>query len=52
MSLEQRYAYLLNAALRAEQNGDHAIARALRRMAEETRPIDRSLTLDLTEAAA
>lgn len=52
MSLEQRQAYLLNAALRAERNGEHGIARSLRRMAEETRPIDRSLTLVLGEAAA
>lgn len=52
MSLEQRQEYLLNAALRAERNGDNEIARALRRMAAETQPIDRSLTLSLGEAAA
>jgi hypothetical protein len=47
MSLEQRREFLLRAALRAERNGDHRLARALRRMAEDTRPIDRSLTLVL-----
>lgn len=52
MSLEQRLEYLLRAAVRAEQNGEHQVARSLRRMAEETRPIDRSLTLALTDGGA
>ena len=47
MGLEQRAAFLLRAALRAEQNGEHQVARSLRRMAEDIRPIDRSLTLAL-----
>ena len=45
MSLEQRLEYLLRAALRAEREGDLRVAFTLRRMAEDTRPIDRSLTL-------
>jgi hypothetical protein len=51
MSLEQRLNYLLKAALRAEHNGDHRLARSLRRMAEDIRPIDRSLTLALAETS-
>lgn len=51
MSLEQRLNYLLRAALRAERNGDDRLARSLRRMAEDIRPIDRSLTLVLQESA-
>jgi hypothetical protein len=47
MSLEQRLNYLLKAALRAERNGDHRLARSLRRMAEDTGPIDRDRTLAL-----
>jgi len=38
MSVEQRMEYLLRAALRAERDGDHHIARSLRRMAEDIRP--------------
>ncbi len=45
MSLEQRLEYLLRAALRAERNGDHDVARSLRRMARDIQPIDRTLTL-------
>lgn len=52
MSLEQRLEYLLKAATRAEMNGDFDVARSLRRMAEDFRPIDRSLTLVLEERAA
>jgi hypothetical protein len=52
MSLEQRLNYLLNAAVRAERNGDHRLARSLRRMAEDIRPIDRAITLVLSEATA
>lgn len=52
MSLEQRLDYLLRAALRAEQDGDLRVARALRRMAEDMQPIDRSLTLAVREAQA
>ena len=44
MSLEQRMIYLLSAAQRAERNGEHQVARALRRMADDIRPIDRDLT--------
>lgn len=51
MSLEQRLNYLLRAALRAERNGDHHLARSLRRMAEDIRPIDPRLTLVLPEFA-
>ncbi len=39
MSVEQRVHYLLKAALRAEQNGEHRVARALRRMAGDILPI-------------
>ncbi len=45
MSLEQRLEYLLRAALRAERNGDARLARSLRRMAEDIRPIDHASTL-------
>lgn len=45
MTLEQRLEYLLRAALRAERDGDHNVARSLRRMADDIRPIDRSRTL-------
>ena len=45
MSLEQRLEYLLRAALRAERAGDLRVARSLRRMAEDTLPIDPSLTV-------
>ena len=45
MSLEQRMSFLLKAAQRAERNGEHHIARALRRMAEDIRPIDLSRPL-------
>jgi hypothetical protein len=51
MSLEQRLEYLLKAALRAERDGELRIARILRRMAEDTRPIDRSLTLTAAQPA-
>ena len=44
MRTEQRLEYLLRAAQRAERNGDLHVARALRRMAEDVRPIDESLT--------
>ncbi|HUG41141.1 MAG TPA: hypothetical protein VMM12_11680 [Longimicrobiales bacterium] len=44
MSTEQRLDFLLRAAQRAERNGDHQVAHALRRMAEDVRPIDRTLT--------
>lgn len=47
MGLEKRAEFLLRAALRAEQEGEHQIARSLRRMAEDIQPIDRSLTLAL-----
>ena len=38
MSVEERIRYLLRAALRAEDEGDRKVARALRRMAEEALP--------------
>lgn len=44
MKPEQRLEYLLRAAQRAERNGDLEVARALRRMADDIRPIDRALT--------
>lgn len=50
MSVEQRLEYLLRAALRAERDGEDRIARSLRRMALDMQPIDRSLTLTVTEA--
>jgi hypothetical protein len=34
--------YLLRAALRAERDGDHHVARSLRRMADDIRPIERA----------
>lgn len=52
MSTEQRLEYLLRAAIRAERNGEYRIARSLRRMAADIRPIDRSLTLAVNDAAA
>lgn len=42
MRLEQRIEYLLRAALRAEREGDDRVARSLRRMADDIRPIDHS----------
>ena len=45
MSTEQRLRYLLRAAVRAERNGEYRVARSLRRMAADVRPIDRSLAL-------
>lgn len=51
MRLEARLDYLLKAALRAERNGDLRLARALRRMAEDIRPIDRALTLSTPRLA-
>ncbi len=39
MSIEQRVRYILDAAARAEREGHERAARALRRMAEETRPL-------------
>ena len=44
MRLEQRLDYLLRAALRAERDGDYQVARSLRRMADDIRPIDRNRT--------
>ena len=52
MSLEQRLEYLLRAALRAERNGEYRVARSLRRMADDIRPIDRSLTLAVSDVPA
>ncbi len=40
MRLEQRMEYLLRAALRAERDGDHHVARSLRRMVDDIRPIE------------
>lgn len=45
MRLEARLDYLLKAALRAERDGDTRLARVLRRMAEDIRPIDPARTL-------
>ena len=44
MRLEQRMEYLLRAALRAEREGDHHVARSLRRMAEDIRPLESART--------
>jgi hypothetical protein len=52
MSLEQRLDYLTRAALRAERDGDLRVARALRRMALDMQPIDRSLTMPVREIRA
>lgn len=49
MTGEQRISYLLSAARRAERHGELHVARALRRMAEDCRPIDRALTLSVAE---
>jgi hypothetical protein len=51
MSFEQRLEYLLTAALRAERNGETGLAHALRRMAEDIRPIDRARTLRVQDLA-
>lgn len=47
MSVEERIRYLLRAAVRAEREGSERAARALRRMAEEARPLDISVNLPL-----
>ncbi len=39
MSIEERIHYLLQAAMRAEDEGESRIAQALRRMAAEARPV-------------
>ena len=52
MSMDERLDYLIRAAIRAERNGEYRVARALRRMARDIQPIDRSLTLAFTEAEA
>jgi len=39
MTVEERIRYLLHAAVRAEQEGAEKVARSLRRMAEEARPL-------------
>lgn len=52
MSLEQRLEYLRRAAVRAERDGELRVARALRRMARDIQPIDRSRTLAVDEGAA
>jgi len=40
MTMEERIGYLLRAASRAEDEGDPRVALALRRMAEEARPLE------------
>lgn len=40
MNLDERIAYLLRAAARAEREGEARVADALRRMADEARPFD------------
>lgn len=52
MRIEQRVEYLLRAAVRAEQDGDHQVARSLRRMAEDIRPIDRSRATTASNASS
>lgn len=39
MSIEERIRYLLQAAMRAEGEGESRIAQTLRRMADEARPV-------------
>lgn len=39
MSIDERVRHLLKAALRAESEGQFRIARTLRRMADEARPL-------------
>jgi hypothetical protein len=45
MSIEQRVEYLLRAALRAERDGDHRVARSLRRMADDILPLNRARSM-------
>ncbi|MFO7893631.1 MAG: hypothetical protein R6U63_07855 [Longimicrobiales bacterium] len=52
MSFDERFDYLIRAALRAERDGEYRVARALRRMARDIQPIDRSLTLTVREVVA
>ena len=40
MSIEERIRYLLQAAIRADKEGSERVARTLRRMAHELRPLD------------
>jgi hypothetical protein len=40
MSMDERISFLLRAAIRAEGEGESRVARNLRRMAEEVRPLD------------
>lgn len=40
MSVEDRIRFLMRAAVRAEQEGAARAARALRRMAEDARPLE------------
>lgn len=40
MTVEERIQFLLHAAGRAEQEGAERVARSLRRMAEEARPLE------------
>ncbi len=48
MSVETRIRYLLQAASRAEGDGDVRVARLFRRMAEDARPVEGSdAVLDL-----
>ena len=49
MSIEERIRHLLKAALRADEDGSDRIARTLRRMAHELRPLDVNLPPRLQE---
>lgn len=40
MSIEERIRFLMQAAVRAEQEGSDRVARSLRRMAEQARPLE------------
>ncbi len=50
MTVEQRVRYLLKAALRAEHNGEHRVARALRRMADDILPVSAAGSLSSPNA--
>jgi hypothetical protein len=51
MTVEQRVRYLLKAALRAERNGEHRVARSLRRMADDILPVGAPETAPSSETA-
>lgn len=50
MGVDERIRILLRAATRAEGEGETRVARILRRRAEEVRPLDGFLVMDLLPA--